>query len=67
MAAGKNRDSGSKVQAAKLSCALPESAQCDDLMYEIYVRQKIDSGLADIAAGRVKTHEEVLLKFGLAG
>lgn len=34
-------------------------------MYEIYVRQKIDSGLADIAAGRVKVHEEVLLKFGL--
>lgn len=35
-------------------------------MYEIYVRQKIDRGLADIAAGRVKTHEEVLLKFGVA-
>jgi predicted transcriptional regulator len=36
-------------------------------MYEIYVRQKIESGLADIAAGRVKSHEQVLLKFGLAG
>ncbi|MCX6850646.1 MAG: hypothetical protein NTY98_17125 [Verrucomicrobia bacterium] len=67
MPAGKNRDSGIKAQAAKLVRALPESAPCDDLMYEIYVRQKIDSGLADISAGRVKSHEEVLLKFGLAG
>ncbi len=34
-------------------------------MYEIYVRQKIDSGLADIAAGRVKTHAAICKKFGL--
>ncbi len=34
-------------------------------MYEIYVRQKIDSGLADIQAGRVKTHAAICEKFGL--
>ena len=67
MAAGKSRDSGSKAQAAMVSYELPESAPCDDLMYEIYVRRKIDSGPADIGAGRVRSHEEVLLKFGLAG
>lgn len=66
MAAGKNRDSGIKAQAAMLVCALPESTPCDDLMYEIYVRQKIDRRLEDFAAGRVKTHEEVVLKFGVA-
>ncbi|MFZ2276966.1 MAG: hypothetical protein WAW39_04165 [Prosthecobacter sp.] len=66
MAAGKLRTCGIKAQTSKLSRSLPESAPCDDLMYEIYVRQKIDSGLADIAAGRVKTHEEVLSKFGVA-
>lgn len=35
-------------------------------MYEIYVRQKIDSGLADIEAGRVKTHEAICKRFGFA-
>ncbi len=67
MPAVKSRPAGIKAQAAKLVRALPESASWDDLMYEIYVRQKIDSGLADIAAGRVKTHAEVRLKFGCAG
>jgi predicted transcriptional regulator len=67
MPAVKPRTSGIKAQAAKLVRALPESASWDDLMYEVYVRQKIDSGLADIAAGRMKTHEEVRLKFGLTG
>lgn len=67
MPAAKPHASGIKAQAARLVRALPESASWDDLMYEIYVRQKIDSGLADIKAGRVKSHEEVMLKFGLAG
>jgi len=66
MPAVKPRPPGIKAQAAKLVRALPESAFWDDLMDEIYVRQKIESGLADIAAGRVKTHEEVLVKFGCA-
>jgi predicted transcriptional regulator len=37
------------------------SDQCtwDDLMYELYVRQKIDRGLEDVHQGRVVTHEEV--------
>jgi hypothetical protein len=65
MAAVKPLTSGIKAQAAKLVRALPESASWDDLMYEIYVRQKIDSGLADIAAGRVKTHAAICKKFGL--
>lgn len=65
MPAVKPRTSGIKAQAAKLVRALPESASWDDLMYEIYVRQKIDSGLADIKAGRVKTHAAICKKFGL--
>lgn len=35
-------------------------------MYEIYVRQKIDSGLADIKAGRTKSHAAICKKFGVA-
>ena len=65
MPATKPRKTGIKAQAAKLVRALPPSASWDDLMYEIYVRQKIDSGLADIAAGRVRPHDEVCKKFGL--
>ena len=65
MSAVKPRTSGIKAQAAKLVRGLPESASWDDLMYEIYVRQKIESGLADIAVGRVKTHAAICKKFGL--
>lgn len=66
MPATKPAKPGIKREAAKLVRALPSSASWDDLMYEIYVRQKIDSGLADIQAGRVKTQAEICKKFGLA-
>ena len=32
-------------------------------MYRIYVRQKIDAGLADIRAGRVHSHEAIRKEF----
>jgi predicted transcriptional regulator len=38
---------------------LPEQATWDDIMYELYVKQKIEEGLADIEAGRAVSHEEV--------
>ena len=38
---------------------LPKQATWDDIMYELYVKQKIEEGLADIEAGRVIPHEEV--------
>lgn len=38
---------------------LPEEATWDDIHYELYVRQKIEAGLADVAAGRVTPHEEI--------
>ena len=54
-----------KQQAEKLVRELPEQAGWDDLMYEIYVRQKIEQGLAAAAAGRVLTHEEVKRRFAV--
>ena len=39
--------------------SLPEDASLEDIQYHIYVRQKIEQGLADVAAGRVISHEEV--------
>ena len=41
-----------KTAARQLVERLPDGATWDDLMYEIYVRQAIDDGLADVAAGR---------------
>lgn len=39
---------------------LPDNASWDDLMYQIYVRQAIDRGIADADAGRMIPQEEVL-------
>ena len=55
-----------KTEAIKLVRGLPESSSWDDLMYRIYVRQKIDAGLADIKAGRVHSHAAIRKQFGLA-
>ena len=52
-----------KQEAQRLVEQLPESATWDDLMYEIYVRQAIERGIADADAGRVIPHDEVLARF----
>ncbi len=38
---------------------LPDPASWDDIMYALYVKQKIEDGLADIEAGRVIAHDQV--------
>ncbi len=38
---------------------LPEQATWDDIMYELYVKQKIEEGLADIEASRTIPHDAV--------
>jgi hypothetical protein len=54
-----------KEEARKLIEKLPEESTWDDLMHEIYVRQAIESGLADSQAGRTTDVEQVRAKFGL--
>lgn len=54
-----------KDAARQLIEQLPDQATWDDIQYELYVKQKIEEGLADIAAGRVISHEE--LKHRLLG
>ena len=44
---------------------LPDTATWDDLMYEIYVRQAIESGLEDSEAGWTIDVQEVRGRFGL--
>jgi len=55
-----------KQEAQRLVEQLPESATWDDLMYEIYVRQAIEAGVADSEAGRTLDVKEVRTKFELA-
>ena len=56
-----------KQEAHRLVDQLPEGASWDDLMYEVYVRQAVDRGLADADAGRVVPHEEAAARFRRAG
>jgi predicted transcriptional regulator len=51
--------SSAKEAARQLIDHLPDQATWDDIMYELYVKQKIEEGLADIEAGRTVPHEQV--------
>lgn len=54
-----------KEEARVLIDKLPENSTWDGLMYEIYVRQAVEAGLADSELGRVISVEQVRKKFGL--
>ncbi|MBI3267803.1 MAG: hypothetical protein HYZ53_02180 [Planctomycetes bacterium] len=54
-----------KEEAHRLVEQMPENATWDDLMHRIYVREAIEKGLADSAAGRTKDVAEVRAKYGL--
>lgn len=38
---------------------LPDHASWDEIMYKLYVRSKIEEGMADIEAGHTTPHEAV--------
>lgn len=48
-----------KEEAKKLIEKMPDTATWDDIMYELYVKKKIASGLKAADEGRVVSHEEV--------
>jgi predicted transcriptional regulator len=54
-----------KEAARRLIDSLPDDATWDDLMHAIHVRRTIETGLADAAAGRVASVEDVRERFGL--
>ncbi len=45
--------------AINLISSMPKSSTWDDIMYEIYVKQKIEKGLDDVRNGKITSHEEV--------
>jgi len=48
-----------KKSAQQILDRLPEDADWDQIMYELYVKQKIERSLAEAAAGHVVPHEDV--------
>jgi predicted transcriptional regulator len=52
-----------KEDARQLIESLPDHATWDDVMYELYVRQKIAIGIQAADEGRVVPHEEVKKRF----
>lgn len=51
-----------KPDARQLVEALPEAATWDDLAYEVYVRQAIETGLLDADAGRTMSHDDAVAR-----
>jgi predicted transcriptional regulator len=56
--------STAKDEAIKLIARLPESVSWDEIMYEMYVKRKIEDGLKAADEGRTVSHEEVKELFG---
>ncbi len=54
-----------KTEAHKIIDRMPEGATWEDLIHEIYVREAIESGLADSRAGRTTDVKEIRAKYGL--
>lgn len=52
-----------KKQALQMIKNLPEKATWDDIMYEIYVRKKIEAGVKAADEGRVVSHEDIKKRF----
>jgi len=48
-----------KEAAIEVIQHLPDDASLEDIMYALYVRQTVESGLRDVAEGRTVSHEEV--------
>ena len=64
-----NRDlenmSTTKEEAINLITRLPDEVNWDDIMYEMYVKKKIDLGIKAADEGRVVPHEEVKRMFSV--
>lgn len=59
------KDTDIKTKVNETLRTLPDDASWEDVMYRIYVRQKIESGLKDVAQGDTVSVAEVRKRFGL--
>lgn len=54
-----------KQTAHELIDKLPDSANWDDVVYEMVTRREIELGLADSEASRITSVDDVAKEFGL--
>ncbi len=54
-----------KEEARRLVENLPDDATWEDLQYEIYFHQAVESGLKDVKEGRTVPLEEARRRFGI--
>jgi predicted transcriptional regulator len=47
-----------KDSAREVIEQLSDQVTWNDIMYELYVKQKLETGLADIEAGRTVSHQQ---------
>jgi predicted transcriptional regulator len=52
-----------KKQALEMMKKLPKQSTWDDIMYEIYVRKKIETGIQAADEGKVVPHDAVKKRF----
>ena len=64
MSGAKEKDIRKKVNETLQT--LPVDATWEDVMDRIYVRQKIENGLSDVAEGKTLSVAEVRKRFGLS-
>jgi predicted transcriptional regulator len=57
--------STAKEEAINLITRLPEEASWDDIMYEMHLKKKIETGIKAADEGRVVPHEEVKRMFSV--
>ncbi|OQY34200.1 MAG: hypothetical protein B6241_05810 [Spirochaetaceae bacterium 4572_59] len=57
------RKSELKTKAEDIIAHLPDNVTWDDLMQQIYVRQKIEKGIHDADSGNIYTSAEVRKRF----
>ena len=59
------KDSDIKSRVSETIRSLPDDASWEEVMYRIYVRQKIENGLKDVAEGDTVSIADVRERFGL--
>ena len=52
-----------KQEVQELLDELPDDATLEDIQHHLYVKQKIAQGLADVAAGRILSQDEIERRF----
>jgi hypothetical protein len=52
-----------KEEAKELINSMDEDSTWEDLIYEIYVKKKINKGLSDVQEGKILSHIDVKKRF----